>query len=58
MAEILLQPKAMRELALRKLYEKNQAILDGKKTKPTETELFRAYLDELVPTEIPMNLPN
>lgn len=33
-------------------------IIDGKKLPPTETELFRAYLDELVPTGYEMNQPD
>ena len=37
---------------------KKQTIIDGKKLPPSETELFRAYLDELVPTGYDMNHPD
>jgi len=58
MADLLLQPRAIREKALRTLQTKQQLIIDGNKLPPTETELFRAYLDELVPTGYQMNQPD
>ena len=84
MAELLFQPKAIREKALKNLYDKtrllktsnhisprtihdraldelhkkNKLIKKGEPLPPTETELFRAYLDELVPTKYDMYNPN
>ena len=40
------------------MQEKYNMIRDGKQLPPTDTQLFRAYLDELVPTSYDMNQPD
>ena len=40
------------------MQKKYKMIIDGEDIPPTETQLFRAYLDELVPTGYDMNQPD
>ena len=40
------------------MQKKYKMIIDGEDIPPTETQHFRAYLDELVPTGYDMNQPD
>lgn len=51
-------PSQLHNQALTNLKQKTLATLNSQPQQPTREQQFRQYLDELVPTEHPMNFPD